>query len=860
MSVLTDTSGTSGNFALSMRFALREMRGGLRGFYVFIACIALGVMAIAGVGSVAGSLSEGLAKQGRVILGGDLSFSRMHQPIDADERAFLDRRGVVSAATTMRAMARTADGRAGLAEVKAVDKAYPLTGSVALAPEMPLADALAERDGAFGAVAAPDLLTRLSLKPGDRITLGSAPLEIRASLTSEPDKLAGGIGFGPRLLISEAALHATGLVQPGSLVRWIYRLRMPDNTSEDATKNVIQQSRAEFPEAGWEIRTRTNASPQIERNVDRFTQFLTIVGLTALLVGGVGVGNAVRSHLDRKRDTIATMKALGASGARVFSIYLVQVVVLALVGGGIGAVLGAGLPYLVMWAFGAIIPLPIDPSVHPGGLALAMLYGLLVALAFALWPLGRAHDVPVAALFRDGIAPETRWPRQRYIAATAAAAAVLIAIAIGLAYDRTVAAFYVVAAAGVFLILRGVASGLMRIAARLPRSRWTGLRMAIANLHRPRALTPAVVISLGLGIALLVTVIEVDGNLRKQFSASLPEKAPAFFFLDIPSDEASKFGDFVKQRAADGKLEDVPMLRGRIVSARGVQAEDLKPKADAAWVLQSDRGVTYANDIPKGSRLAEGEWWKSDYDGPPLVSFDQKIAEGLGLKIGDEVVVNVLGRNITARIANLRAVDWQGLGINFVLVYSPNTFSGAPHTHMASLTFPPTLAENLERTQEDALIREVADAFPSVTSVRVKDALDAFGAIVNNLVLAVRGASVITLIAAALVLGGALAAGHRHRVYDAVILKTLGATRRRLIGAYALEYTLLAAATAVFGVLTGSLAAWWIVTSLMSLGFTWLPVPALAATLGAIVVTVAIGLAGTLRALSQKPAPVLRHL
>lgn len=302
------------------------------------------------------------------------------------------------------------------------------------------------------------------------------------------------------------------------------------------------------------------------------------------------------------------------------------------------------------------------------------------------------------------------------------------------------------------------------------------------------------------------------------------------------------------------------MLRGRIVSARGVPAEQLNPSQDAAWVLQSDRGITYATKIPEGSRVVEGDWWKPDYAGPPLVSFDKKIADGLGLKIGDPITVNVLGRNITATIANLRTIDWQSLGINFVLVYSPQAFRGAPHTHMASLTFPKDTAQALERQQEERLIREVADTFPSVSSVRVKDALDAVGAIVGNLILAVRGASLITLIAAALVLGGALAAGHRHRVYDAVILKALGATRRRLIAIYALEYLLLAAATAVFGVLAGSLSAYVIVTELMNLPFGWEPLPALAASAAAILVTVVLGLAGTVRALGQKPAPVLRNL
>lgn len=842
---------------LPFRYALREMRGGLSGFYVFIACIALGSMAIAGVGSLAASLADGLSREGQVILGGDLSFTLIQREISDNEKAFLQRRGALSSAATLRAMARSEDGQATLVELKAVDGGYPLYGTVKLEPAAKLADALAQRDGAFGAAADPTLLARLGVKPGARVTIGNAAIEIRAALLSEPDKLAGGIGFGPRLLVSEAALRATGLVQPGSLVRWIYRLRLPVNDSSDAAAQAVTaQTRAALPEAGWEIRSRTNASPQLERNVNRFTQFLTIVGLTALLVGGVGVGNAVKSHLDRRRDTIATMKALGASGARVFAIYLTQVLLLALIGGAIGAVMGAALPFIISWTFGAIIPLPLVPTLQPAELMLAMVYGLLTALAFALWPLGRAHDVPVGALFRDVVAAQPSWPRRIYILATVAAVLVLGSVAILLAYDRRVALIYVGAAAAIFLLLRLVGSLLMTMARHAPRAKATGLRMAVANIHRPGALTPTIVLSLGLGIALLVTVIEIDANLRMQFANELPAKAPSFYFLDIPADQAAPFGKFVRAQAPGAKLEEVPMLRGRIVSANDIRAENIKPKEEAAWVLQSDRGITYSGSVPEGSRLVEGEWWKADYSGPPLVSFEKRIADGLGLKLGDQVTVNVLGRDITAKIANMRTVDWQSLGINFVMVFSPRTFDGAPHTHLATLTYP----DGGTPAQEAAIIRAVAQDYPMVTSVRVKDALDAIGGLIGNLILAIRGASGLTLLVAALVLGGALAAGHRHRVYDAVILKTLGATRLRLLGAYAIEYLLLGLATAVFGVLAGSAAGWLIVAELMHLKFTWQPVPAIVATAAAVVVTVALGLAGTFSALGQKPAPVLRNL
>jgi putative ABC transport system permease protein len=844
-------------WTLPFRFALRELRGGIRGFYVFIGCIALGVMAVAGIGSIAESLTGGLAREGRSILGGDIAFSLSQREIAAPERAYLEQRGKVSLSATMRAMARSETGNTALVEMKSADAAYPLYGSLALDPMMPVADALAERNGVFGAAAEPALLSRLDLKPGARISVGNAQIEIRAAITTEPDRLAGGIGFGPRLLVSDAALRATGLVQPGSLIRYHYRVRLPDNAASDAAVTAfVSEAEKTWPEEGWEIRSRSNASPQLERNVERFTQYLTLVGLTALLVGGVGVANAVRGHLDRKRPVIAAMKSFGATGARVFAIYLAQVMLLAGIGAMIGLAFGATLPFALSYLFGHLLPLPIEPALQFGQLGFALVYGLMTALAFAMWPLGRTHDIPASALFRDHVDGARRWPRWPYIAATAIAALALCAIAVLLAYDRKIALIFIASAAGTFLALRLIALAIMAAARRLPHSRIPALRLAVANIHRPGALTPTIVMSLGLGIALLVTVIEIDGNLRRQFAAALPEKAPSFFFVDIQSNDVDRFDTFLQANAQGAKLERVPMLRGRIVAARGVKAEDLKSSPDATWALQGDRGITYTAALPDGSRVVAGEWWKPDYSDPPLLSIETKIAAGLGLKLGDQVTVNVLGRNVTATIANMRAVDWQSLGINFVLVFSPNVFRGAPHTYIATLTYP----NGSVPAQETALLRQMAQTFPAVTAVRVKDALDSVAGIVGSLIQAVRGASMVTLLAAMMVLAGALAASHHHRVYDAVILKTLGATRRQLLTAYALEYALLGAITALFGMAAGSAAAWMVVSQVMNLPFVWLAAPAIATAFAAVIVTVGLGLIGTAGALNQKPAPVLRNL
>ncbi|WP_132249680.1 ABC transporter permease [Methylobacterium segetis] len=840
---------------LTLRLALRELRGGLRGFAVFLACIALGVAAIAGVASISRSLSDGLGREGRRILGGDLSYNLINREATAPERAALAAEGPVSVVASLRAMA-VAPGEKGaaLVELKAVDAAYPAAGELSTEPQAPLPDLLASQDGADGAVADPALLTRLDLKVGDRITLAGRPFAIRASLVSEPDKIANGIGFGPRLIISEAALRATGLVQPGSLNRWSYRLHVPGAGDADLVAALERVAKA-APDAGWEVRSRVNADPRFAKSIERFTQFLTLVGLTALIVGGVGVANAVQAFVERKRGSIATLKSVGMPGSGVVGLYLTQVMLIAGLGTAIGLLVGAALPFGLDALFRADLPLPLNPTLAPAELALAAAYGLLTALAFAITPLGRAHDIPVSGLFRDAVDPARNGVRWRYRAILALALAALVGLALVTAFDRRVALIFIAAAGLAFGLLRLVALGLMAGAARLPRPRRAAPRMALANLHRPGALTSAIVLSLGLGVTLLVTLSLIDANVRRTLTSTLPARAPNLFFLDIPAAEADAFHAFLGKAAPGGKIERVPMMRGRIVSLDGRPAGSIRAPDDAAWVLDGDRGITYAEDVPDGSAIVEGRWWAANEAGERLVSFDAELGRALGLKLGSNVAVNVLGRNVTARIANFRKVEWRSLGINFVMVFSPGTFRGAPHSDLATLTLP----GGTDARVENAILRDVARAYPSVTSVRVKDALEAVNDLVGKLVLAIRGASGIAVAASLFVLAGAVAAGHRARLYDAVVLKVLGARRGRLLSAYSLEYGALGLATALFGLIAGSLAGWVIVAKVMRLDFALDLSGALLAAGLAVAFAVVIGLAGTWRILGQKPAPYLRQ-
>lgn len=847
-------------FLVAFRLALRELKSGVRGFGVFLACLALGVAAIAGVASISRSLSDSLAKQGSVILGGDAALTLSAREATDIEQNFLEERGRVGVVATMRAMARVGEengqDNATLVELKAIDASYPLTGEVKLDPDIGLLTALASPQGAYGAVADPALLARLNISAGDRIKIGDADFEITATIASEPDKLGQGLGFGPRLIVTSGALRKTNLLQPGSLVRWSYRMKLPDSSAR-ALREFVSETRGRFPGAGWDIRTREAASPQLERNVRRFTEFLTLVGLTALLVGGVGVANAVKYYLDRKNRTIATLKALGATGGTVFSIYFIEVGLLAFAGIILGLMIGALIPFALAWGIGGILPLPFVPAMQPRALLLAALYGAVITVAFIVWPIGRVHDVKVSALFRDLVEPLGAWPRRRYIALTTIAVAALMALAVFSAQDRRIALIYVIASAVVFAALRLLGVAIMAAARRIPRPRSTALRLALSNIHRPGALTPTIVLSLGLGLSLLVTLALIESNLQRQLTKTLPAQAPSFFFIDIPSNDAERFDAFVRDNSPkDAKLDSVPMLRGRIVSMKGVPAEDIKPDPEVAWVLQSDRGITYTEDVPDGSAIVEGNWWPKNYDGPPVVSFEKRAADLLHLKVGDDIVVNVLGRNITASVANLRRVDWESLGINFIMLFPPNAFQGAPHTVLETLAY----EGGGDTGVEMKLIRDIARVFPSVTAVRVKEALKAISDLVGQLSIGIRAAAGITLVASILVLAGALAAGHHTRVYDAVILKTLGATRRRLIFIYALEYAILGFITALLAVVLGTFAGAYVVKEVMRFSFVFAGGAALLAAGASVALTVLFGLVGTWRALGQKPASVLRNL
>lgn len=835
---------------LALRLARRELRAGLKGFRIFLACLMLGVAAIAGVGSVSQAMLDGLRDSGRTLLGGDFDLRLVHRESTAEQRAWLEERATLAEVAEMRTMARavTPDAPRVLVELRAADRNYPLYGEARTEPAGDLQDLLAQRDGRWGAVADPNLLRRLGIEPGDEVQIGDATYELRGSLTHEPDRATSGFTLGPTFLVARASLDETGLVLPGSLIHYHYRLKLPPGSDAEVFRDRLT---AAFPEAGWRVRDTSEAAPGLQRFILRLTQFLTLVGLTSLLVGGVGVGNAVKSYLDGKTATIATLKCLGAPSRLIFQTYLAQVMGLALVGIVAGLLVGAAAPYVVAAALGDRLGWQSATGIYPLPLITASVFGLLTALAFTLWPLARARKVPAASLFRNLLTPASGRIDGRTLIAIALAAGTLALLAIMTAADQRLAIIFVACAVGALGLFWLTARGLMALARRLPRVRRPGLRLAIANLHRPGTPTAGVVMSLGLGLTVMVAIALIEGNLSREVHRSMPAQAPAFYFIDIQPQQLASFTTLVEGIDGVDEVISVPMLRGRISAVNGLTPDQIEVPSDIAWVFNGDRGLTWAAEQPAEAKIVEGEWWPADYNGPPLISLESEIGHGLGLTIGDRITINLLGRDIEVTIANLREVDWASLTINFVMIFSPGLLETAPQTHIATVKSRPDVEDEVEIA--------VTDSFANVSAIRVKEALLAFSTVISQVATAVRVTASVALLAGVLVLAGAIAAGHRRRVYDSVVLKVLGATRGALARAFLLEYGLLGLVTACLAAVLGSLAAWLVLTQIMEMPFTFLPGAVVATALGAAVVTILFGFAGTWRALSQKAAPLLRN-
>ncbi|MEO9190998.1 MAG: FtsX-like permease family protein [Acetobacteraceae bacterium] len=822
--------------------AARDLRGGVRGFGVVLLCLALGVAAIAAVGSMRAAVERGLAENGRALLGGDIEIQTGAEAPPRTLIAWLSARGArTSEVTQLRSLLVAPSGKRELVDVKAVDAAWPLVGAPVLAPPTPLEAALAVRDGRFGLLADPLVLDRLGLKPGAVVRLGTASFTVTAALVAEPDRASTPALFGAPVVIAAAALPATSLVVPGSIVAHAVRATLPDPGAAAALA-------AAFADQGWRVRGPADAAPGVARFVAQTALFMTLVGLTALLVGGVGVASGVRAWLDRRARSLAILRCLGASSRLVFAISAIQATALALCGILLGLCLGAAVPGLAARYLAGVLPVPPAGGLYAGPLALAGVYGALTAACFGLPPLARAMRISGAALFRDGlIAEDARAPRA-VLMVTAALAATLAGLAIWSSADRLFALGFCATALATLVLFRVAGLALVRAAGalRLPGAAGLGL----AGLRRPGAPTPLMLVSVGLGLCTLAAVALIQGNISRAILEELPRDAPSFYFIDIQPDQLARFDAIVHATTGAAGLEQVPSLRARIVAVNGVPAAQVRATPESRWALRGDRGLTYAAAPPSGTRLAAGRWWPPDYAGPPLVSIDAPIARGWGIEVGAVIRVNVLGRDLDLTVANLRDVAWRRLGLNFVMVASPGLLSAAPHTNIATVRVP--------RAEQGGLLGRVSDALPNVTGISVTEILAAVAALLGQIAAALSATGGVTLAAGCLVLVGAVAAGRRRRIHEAVILKALGATRAQLRLAWLVEFGAIGVVAGTVAASIGTAASWAVMRFVVGESWTFLPGRLVATLAAALAVMLIFGYAGTAAALRASPASRLR--
>lgn len=825
------------------RLAWRETRGAWRHFGYFFACITLGVSALVGVGSFADSLERTVARSAKSLMGGDVEI-RSTLPLSVDATALVPepRGGVeVTRVRELVAMAQAGAQQTQLVELKAVESGYPFYGELVTDP----ARALPTLIGDGRALVHESLLARLGLRVGDHLRVGASDLTISGVILKEPDRAVGVFSLGPRVLIAAADLDRTGLIRPGSRVRYRTLFRLPEG--RDA--QVFRDRLALALPAAQRVATYTQAQPGLRRFWDQLTMYLGLTGLVALMVGGIGVAVSVNAFVREKQSAIATMKALGAGWRVLLSAYLLQTALLGLGGSALGALLGSLVQPLLAPALTRLLPIELTLSFSPRAVLGGLAMGVAVTLLYALWPLLQIRRVPPALILRSEVEPRLHGRRPWKAAVPIAAG--LAALALWQAGSWKIGALFAGGLAGALLLL---ALGARTVVALARRVHWRSpaWRQAAANLHRPGSHAGPVLVSLGLAVTLIVSIALLERSLRSQLVDRSPGSTPAFFFIDVQPDQAEPFARLVEGHGATAAAELTPVVRSRLAAVNGAPiAQTGKALREDAWYLTREYVLTWAKGPPAHNTVVAGRWWTPEEAArEPLISVEDEIARQLGVGLGDTLTFDIQGVPVSARVTSLRHVDWRSFTSNFFVIFSPGALEGAPTTFIATVRARPE--------REGALQSAVVAAFPNVTAIPIREVLERVTAVLDQIALAVRLVAAFSIGAGLIVMAGALAITRRQRLYQSVILKTIGATRGFVSRVFAIEYALLGAAAGVAGSALAAGLAWAVLRWAFDVPWQWAPATLVAGVLAATGLALVVGFLGTRRLLGRKPLGVLR--
>jgi len=824
--------------------AWRETRGAGRHFAYLVACITLGVGALVAVGSFAASLERTVGRSARALMGGDVEI-RSAQPLSLEASgivAALTRPGTDTLPITELVAMSAAGGKSQIVELKAVGPGYPLYGNLVTTP-------VAQLDSLIGggrALVHESLLTRLGLRVGDPLKIGEGDFTVSGVLRQEPDRAVGVFSLGPRVLIDARDLDGTRLIRQGSRVRHRLLFRLPAGQSAEAFKDALA---ARITDVSVRVTTYTQAQPGVRRFWKQLTVYLGLTGLVALMVGGIGVATSVRAFVRGKLETIAVLKCLGAGWRQVLAAYLLQTVLLGLGGSLLGAALGSAVQWALAPALTPLMPVPLDAGLSPRAIVAGLAMGTGLTLLFALWPLLDIRRVPPALILRQDVEP--RLPGRRPWLAAVPIVAGLAALAVWEAGSLKVGAIFIGGLAAALVLLAAGARLVIEAARRLPRLRSLAWRQAVANLHRPGSHAGTVLMSLGLAVMLIVAVALLEQSLRAELADRGPGRAPAFFFIDIQPDQAPAFRRLVQDKT--GREPTLtPVVRSRLASINGAPvSRDARQRREEVWYLSREYVLTWAAQPPPENPVVAGRWWTPEEAArEPLISVEEEIAKNLGVGIGSTLGFDIQGVTVTARVVNLRRVEWQTFNTNFFVIFSPGALDGAPTTWLATARVPPA--------DELAVQSAVTAAFPNVTAIPIREVLERIAGVLDQIALAIRLLAGVSIATGLIVTAGALGVSRHQRLYQSVILKALGATRGLVARVFAVEYALLGAAAGLGGSALAAALAWGVLHWALDVRWGGSLVTLVWGVGASAALALGVGFLGTFRLLGRKPLAVLR--
>ena len=857
-----------------LRMAVREMRASWRRLLFFFVCVAVGVGAIVAIRSVVQSVREGLQREVRTLMAAD-AIVQTNRPWDPGVRSAIEAR-LARAAVLARAevietstMARPADPgntRVRMVELLGVDEAFPLHGRVTLADGRAYAHALLRGQGAL---VRPELLTQLDLRVGDQLRLGELAFTIRGVVDNEPGRRVGAFSFGSRVLVDRADLLRAGLLVFGSRARYAVMLRVAEADLEPLVRDLRQSFRQRFVSVRW----YRGAEDEIGEDLQRAEDYLSLVGFVMLVLGGVGVWSVTRVFVRQKLRHVAVLKCLGASWPRVFGVYVIQVLVLGLA----GSLLGVALAWVGVWAIPArlLAGLPgVALALTPSAVAQGLGVGLLVSFLFSAVPLLDVRSVKPLLLLRDSAGIERpgaagpatgtwRWAALRARGARVdwTRAAVTMAVGLGLvglaswqASSLRVGAIVSGGFVTLAVVLHLAGLALVKAVQPLRSVRWFPLRHAVLSLGRPGNQTRVILLAVGLGAFFIIGVQALQQNLVRELSLNLASDGPDMFLIDIQPDQAAGVRRLVTDAGLGAGLRLLPVLRARVTGVRGQRVslegvEDVRRQGS----LAREYVVTYRDGLEANEQLLEGEFWPAARSPGAEVSIEEGIRDRFGIRVGDRVRFDILGRVLEARVGSVRRVEWRDTRAGgFMFVFRPGSLERAPSTAIALFRGP---ADAMARAR---LQRDVVDAFPNVSAIDVRDVARTVESVLGNLTLAISVVGAVAVLSGLLILVGAVAMTKFQRLHEAAVLKTLGASSRTVAATLAVEYGALGTLAGVVAAL-GATALTWVV-SRQVLDIRWSP-PVGIGIIGLVVtgvVACVVGVAASLDVLRRKPLATLR--